>query len=573
MKKKIILISSIVLVALCLLSTIVIIIVNNNKNKLTDFEQLVQNIYESEAKLAKYNETNTIFDGDLQIYNKNTDFIIQRGEKVKSEVTIVEKKLSTSGNQMYDETITTYKTVDDVKYVDIDGKVYQNTYTVPTYYLTFVLSEEFLKEGYTLEVDEDDYKLTANVLDNKVSSLFLNKSVNSITNLSIEIVVTDNLLQSFKASYTSTTGFKVEIDTTYGYGSVGTGKAVFYLEGGICQNTNERVSYLYEFDGTKVSTLIVDPNVLETDVQDQIVKNGYHIEGWYQTKTENLDGTVEYSDKWDFANDKMTIDGVTLYAKWEINRLYTYELYYKDSSGKDVLLDSYEVKEGEKFYDLFMDNKEVEGFTSLGYLDEEGNAWNNSFTHPGGDSDLAIKIYLDLIEGDFTVVKTYRQFTSALSKGENIYLMNDIDFDEKDMCFDSYSGIILGNGYKITNFEVDYDTSRNGLQGSLDDLKGSSDHLYIALFFELKDATIKDLTFENVIIDVNTNYSQIKYLIIAPLAIVASNTTLENVTLSGSITFTKTPNSENEIVLNDFFYSKQDDVTVDANSKATITEE
>ena len=192
--------------------------------------------------------------------------------------------------------------------------------------------------------------------------------------------------------------------------------------------------------------------------------------------------------------------------------------------------------------------------------------------HPGGDSDLAIKIYLNLIEGDYTVVKTKRQFKSALTRGENIYLLNDIDFDGDDMCFDSYSGTILGNNHKVINFEVDYDTSRNGLQGSLDDLKGTSDHLYIALFFELKDAIIKDLTFENMLIDVNTNYSQIKYLIIAPLAIVANNVTLENVKLSGNITYTKTPNSENEIILDNFFYSKGEDVTVDANSNATITE-
>ncbi len=571
MKKKIILISSIVL-ALCLLSTIVtIVIVNKNKSKLSDFESLVQIVYDSEAKLAGYNETNIIYDGNLEVYKKDTEFIIQRGTKVKSEVTTIEKKLSASGNQMYDETVTSYKTVDDTKYTEINGKVYQNPYTVPTYYLTFVISEEFF-ETYDLDKNDNNYKLKGVISNNKISSFFLNKSVNSITNLEVEINIENNLLKTFNASYTSTTGSTVEIKVVYSYGLIGSGKAIFYLEGGICQNTHERVSYVYNFDGTKISTLIIDPNVLEEDPKDQIVKNGYHIEGWYQTKTENPDGTVTYSDKWDFANDKMTIDGVTLYAKWEINRLYTYELYYYDQNNNEVLLDSYEVKEGEKFYDLFMKNKEVEGYTSLGYLDSEGNEWDEDFMHPGGDSDLAIKIYLNLIEGDYTVVKTKRQFKSALTRGENIYLLNDIDFDGDDMCFDSYSGTILGNNHKVINFEVDYDTSRNGLQGSLDDLKGTSDHLYISLFFELKDVVIKDLTFENMLIDVNTNYSQIKYLIIAPLAIVANNVTLENVKLSGNITYTKTPNSENVIVLDNFFYSKGEDVIVDVNSNATIKE-
>lgn len=571
MKKKIILLSSIVL-ALCLLSTIVtIVLVNKNKTKLSNFQSLVQIIYDSESKLAKFNETNKIYDGNLEIYNKNTDFTIQRGTKVKSEVTVIEKKLSASGNQKYDETVTSYKTVGETKYTEVNGKVYQNPYTVPTYYLTFVLSEEFF-DKYDLEKNENNYKLTGKILDNKISSFFLNKSLNTVTNLNIEIIVEDNLLKSFKANYISSTGFKVEISTTYSYGLVGSAKAVFYLEGGICQNTYGKVSYVYNFDGTKMDTLIIDPNVLEEDPKDQILKTGYHIEGWYQTKTENPDGTVTYSDKWDFAKDKMTIDGVTLYAKWEINRLYTYELYYYDQNNNEVFLDSYEVKEGEKFYDLFMDNKEVEGYTSLGYMDKDRNEWDENFTHPGGDSDLAIKVYLNLIEGDFTVVKTKRQFKTALTRNENIYLLNDIDFDGDEMCFDSYSGTILGNNHKVSNFEIDYDTSRNGLQGSLDDLKGSSDHLYISLFFELKDSVIKDITFDNILIDVNTNYSQIKYLIISPLAIITTNTKLENVKITGKITYTKTPNSENEIILNDFFYSKGEDVVVDSNSKATITE-
>ena len=48
---------------------------------------------------------------------------------------------------------------------------------MPTYYLTFVLSKEFLKDDYKFVQEEDTYTLTADVLDNKVSSLFLNKSL------------------------------------------------------------------------------------------------------------------------------------------------------------------------------------------------------------------------------------------------------------------------------------------------------------------------------------------------------------------------------------------------------------
>ena len=529
------------------------------KNNQMELEDFVQAIYDSEQVMAGYNETNKILDGDFEIYNKTTSFKIERGENIKSEVNIVEKKLSTSGTSTYDETVTSYKTVNNVKYTVIDGTTYENEYVMPTYYLTFVLSRDFLEEGYTFVKEEDTYTLKANVLDNKVSSLFLNKSVNSVENLSIEIIVSKGNLKSFKANYTSTTGFDVMIDTEYLYASVGQAKAVFYLEGGICQNSKDRVSYVYSFDGTKTDTLIIDPNVLDTDQEDQIYKTGYHIEGWYRTKTVDENGNVTYSDKWDFAKDKMTLDGITLYANWEINRYYSYELYYYDKDGKEVFLDSYECNEGEKFYDLFLDKKEVEGYTSLGYLDSEGKPWNKAFTHPGGDSDVAIKVYLDLIEGEYSLVETYREFRNAISRNENIYLLNDIDFDGKEMCFDSYSGEIIGNGHKLVNLTVDYNTLKSGLKGELND-DGTIDNsikntLYIALFFELEDVTIKDLTIENLLIDVDTSLKDIDNIVISPLAIIAKNVNLSNVQITAKVEYSKLPNKEINIKVIEEGYS------------------
>ncbi len=558
--KKLMIFLSVIMLSVFLLSCV------DNKS---DFQKLVQSIYDSELVIAGYNEVDIIKDGEVEVYKKEMNFLIQRGKNIRTEVDITENKLSTSGVNKYDETKTSYFTVDNVKYVELNGTTYENEYTVPTYFLTFVLSEDFLEKGYSLTVEDDNYTLSGKVLDNKISSLFLNKSVGSVSDLYIEIIVEEGKLKSFDSKYVTTNGFSSEISTDYFYGTVGTGVAVFYLEGGICQNTKERISYLYEFDGTKDSTYIVDPNVLETNPLDQISKAGYHIEGWYQTKTTNDDGSITYSDKWDFANDKMALDGVTLYAKWEINRVYTYELYYIDKDGKEVYLDEYEVEEGDKFKDVFLEVKDVEGFTSLGYLDENGNKWNDKFTHPGGDQDLAIKVYLDLIEGEYTTVKTRRQFTSAISKNANIYLLNDIDLDGYELCFDSYSGIILGNGYKLSNFEVDYDSSKGGLKEGFDSTTGLKDHLYVSLFFELENVVIKDLTFENMLIDINTTYSQIKKIIVAPLAIKASNTTLENVNITGEILLTKTPECAVEVVYDDYWYSASDDVII-TNSKLEI---
>ena len=359
--------------------------------------------------------------------------------------------------------------------------------------------------------------------------------------------------------------------TTYQYATTGTGKAVFYLEGGVCQNSHERVSYLYNFNGTVTDMLIMDPNVLETNPNDMILKSGYHIEGWYQTKTVSEDGTIYYSDKWDFSKDRMTIDGVTLYAKWEENRTYKYELYYKDANGNDVYLDGYECKEGAKFSDTLIKKKTVEGYTSLGYLDEAGNTWNANFKHPGGDADLTIKVYLQLIEGQYSVVKTAKQFKNALSRNQNIYLYNDIDFDEDEINFNNYSGTILGNGFTVSNFTIGYDDSRTGLKGELDDLNGSSNHLYVSLFFSLDNAVIKDITFKDAIVDIDTRNSQIKYLVFAPLAITMNNTVLENVNFSGSFDITRIPECEKIIVTDKFCYQELENVEISEDSKLEFT--
>ena len=564
--KKVFIFIPVLLASLCLLAC--------SKETEITFGDVVNNIYQSEQIIAGYNEKNVINDGDFVVYSKETKFILQRKDIVRSDVEIVEKKLSTSGQTQYDETITSYKTIDNIKYTEVNGKVYENEFTMPTYYLTFVLSEEFF-ESYDLRVDGNKCVLTGKILDNKVSSLFINKSVKTISGLNVEIIVEDSLLKSFSANYISTNGFNVEIETEYLYGSVGQGKAVFYLEGGSCQNSKDRISYLYTFDGSKYDMLIADPNVIETDEKDHVMKNGYYIEGWYQNKTIKDDGTIEYSNKWDFSKDKMTIDGVTLYAKWEKNKVYSYEVYYFDEDlQKEVLLDSYVTSEGAPFSEYLLEKTEVKGYTSIGYYDEYGDKWDEDFKHPGGDEDLAVKVYLKLIKGKYTIVGTSKQFNAAIKSNDNIYLLNDIDFKGTAINYGTYSGIIEGNGHKLYNFKINYSLNVKDLQGELDDLDGVKNHLYVSLFFELKNATIKDLSFEDFTASIDTTLNQIQYIIIAPLAIVASSTKLENVNVNGSLIIITTPdNCEIVEIYDDFWYRASDDANEKIESEVKFTKD
>ena len=564
MKKKLI---TLVLVAVCAL-----VISSCNKNKLSDFDNFVNNIYNSELKLASYSEVSSIKDKDIEVYNKNTLFKLTRGTKTVTEVKTVEKKLSVSGTTMYDETTESYKTIDNVKYTIVNGNTFENAYTMPTYYLTFVLSKDFLQEGYSLVKDGTKYTLTAKVLDNKISSLFLNKSLGTINNMQIEIVVENDLLQSFNASFVTPNGFNATISTSYAYASTGSARAIFHLEGGTCKNSYSKISYVYNFNGTFLDTLIFDPNEIEENDNDKVKMSGYHIEGWYRTKTTNADGSVTYSDKWDFSNDRMTIDGVELYAKWEENRTYKYELYYKDEvTGEDIYLDGVVVKEGSKFDDILLKNKTVKGYTSLGYLDEQGNPWNSNFTHPGGDADLTIKVFLNLVKGEYTVVRNARQFKNAISRNQNVYLMNDIDFDGDELVFNTYSGLIEGNGYTISNFEIDYNDQKSGLKGDLDDPSSPANFLYVSLFFELKGAIIQNINFSDVIVDISTRNPQIKNIVFAALTIKAENTTINNVTFTGEFKISQAPECEKEIILDKFYYKDYENVEVSEDSNVSIT--
>ena len=184
----------------------------------TDFQKFVEAIYDSETIISGYDEVDTIKDDELVVYKKEMNFLIQRGKNVRTEVDITETKLSTSGSSLYDETKSSYFTVDNTKFVKLNGSVYENDYTMPTYYLTFVMSEEFLEDGYTLEVNENSYKLSAKVLDNKISSLFLNKSLGNVKDLYIEVTIENGRLELFNAKYVTTNGFNSKISIDYFYG-------------------------------------------------------------------------------------------------------------------------------------------------------------------------------------------------------------------------------------------------------------------------------------------------------------------------------------------------------------------
>mgnify|MGYP000841140465 CR=1 FL=1 len=209
-------------------------------------------------------------------------------------------------------------------------------------------------------------------------------------------------------------------------------RAEFYLEGGSCQNNTEKITYLYNL-GEREETYIADPNVLK---KNDISRDGYTLKGWYQTKT-IVGADVTYSNPWDFNQDKMTKDGVKLYAYWVRDVVYSYELYYKDGD-TDVLLGSYAVEQGEHFDDYLNYANKRTGYTSLGYYDETGEEWDAVAT-------AAISLFtwsLTLISARETLFSVLICFTRPFSNTTSSVLQPSIPAAIPQSCVFSFAQAI-----------------------------------------------------------------------------------------------------------------------------------
>ena len=221
----------------------------------------------------------------------------------------------------------------------------------------------------------------------------------------------------------------------------------FKVNGGILNygtsSTKTSVNFAY-YPGT----YILDPS---KDIPNySISRSGYDFTGWY------TDEACTPSSKWDFETPFET-PTLTLYAGWEKSIRHTYSVYYVDeTSGEPVKLGDYNALAG----DTFSDWKDVAslrgGYTCVGYYADKEltTPWDDSFAHPGGESDLDIPVYADYIEGEWELVSNYEQLKSSVLVG-NVYLTADIDCEGKEFpVVTAFSGIFEGNGYTVSNFKV-----------------------------------------------------------------------------------------------------------------------
>ncbi len=349
-------------------------------------------------------------------------------------------------------------------------------------------------------------------------------------------------------------------------------RAIFSLEGGVCQTSTSDITHVYTLND-KEDTFIVDPSGLDDNEITKKREDGkaYRLVGWYKNKQVNGD-VITYSDPWDFSKDKMTKDGITLYAYWKITANHTYNLCYVEED-KEISLGSYEVNEGATFRDR-QNYANRKGYTSLGFFEDKEceTPWNTSFKHPGGEEDREVKVYTKYIEGEFSLVSTLNDLRRC--KSNNIYLMNDIDLKGETFNFGDYDKIFIGNNHTIKNFSLAIDTSRGGLRPVLDEIDNSysaKNSLYISLFPQLKNATIKDVTFDNVTFEVKTSFGETDNIYISPLAVNCVNAQIENVHFNGKFILNETPVNCNLIIeQNNLCYHMDNLSNIASNSSVNI---
>ena len=327
-------------------------------------------------------------------------------------------------------------------------------------------------------------------------------------------------------------------------------KVVYELNGGVFQNCTLPIKQYYEFD-SDTKRLIKSPETLS---KSSILKSGYTLEGWYK------DSNFNY--KWDFSKDEVPLEGITLYAKWNKDVKYTYNVCYYDENNEIKVLGTYEVKEGEVFEDWRGFAGDRKNYTPIKFLNEEGELWDETFTHPGGEQNVSINVFVEYIEGDFELVSTAKELKNARTK--NIYLLNDIDLGGEEFSFSSYSKIFKGNGYTIKNFKVN--VIGNKTSGVDDHLDSSVKSVYGSLFGNLNNATISDVTFEDVKFIIDIGYDLISKVYVNPLCVNMTNSTINNVSITATYSCSKLPNNFD---LNNLVVTTEDHI-INKNESSTV---
>ena len=270
----------------------------------------------------------------------------------------------------------------------------------------------------------------------------------------------------------------------------------------------------------KVAIPLLETNHADRTKPFTATKNGYYLAGWYAQRTENSDGTYSYAEPWNFVEDRLTLDVngtyssdepvLTLYAAWlPLVKVEFYNLEdgeklgeyaFDPTNGLEINMPAWNEETGVLNMNEFPARN---GYTFVSACYDEAGAQpveGTTLTHPAQFNpenatvtDGVLKLYTQWRTGNWFKIYTVEQFKDNFTVNGCYELMADLDFSNErwptDAMHGSFSGIIEGNGHKISN--VSFEQTNNS-------------KMHTGLFGNLTEGSLlNNVTFENVTMTVN----------------------------------------------------------------------
>lgn len=255
---------------------------------------------------------------------------------------------------------------------------------------------------------------------------------------------------------------------------------------------------------------------------------GYELVGWYEDEG--------FTKKIDFEKYKLpeqSGNAIKIFAKWEemIDRFFIIHYVTDEKTHTETTKLEWNVNTPFNYSSSNITNPYEEEHTYLGAYKDEAltQEVDESYllTRESGD----LPIYTKWIEGNFKIVNSAADFKNSLLT-RNLYINRDLDLKNISIDVDKLSNkTILGNNHTITNFTFTTDNKEN-----------SRNEAYCGGLInqEIKNCTIKDLNIVDAKYEINSNTA--KYFNFGLLAGKVIDSTIENVNISGTVTYADSTN-------------------------------
>lgn len=324
-------------------------------------------------------------------------------------------------------------------------------------------------------------------------------------------------------------------------------------------------------NGNKTTPLISPDDPVREDKAFGISKNGYYFAGWYSSRSPRVDEKgnaldefgvpvvvsgknqgYTYAGRWNFDTDLLKVDPknlpesseenvLTLYAAWIPYTVY--EIYTPDENGDYKLAETVSAIElklpewNEKTGKLTLGKfPEIKGKTldKIYYdkecTDEVTGAVKGEVDYESGTSlTQSVKLYTTWLDGDWYRITKADQLYKINDPSGHYVLAADVDFSKtmwpSSFATGTFKGSITsaeGSTYKISNVSV---VQNNGTSVEIGGLFGRLD----------ASASITNVTFENISYTINDGSRKPGATFGLLAGTVASETSFENVSVSGKL--------------------------------------